>query len=107
MARSDLSLKDVTNPEKSEAIVLGLTMCIFAEADRASKKFDRFNSAHEGYAVLKEEVDELWDDIKANKTKPSLKEAVQVGAMALRYLTDVGSLEDLQELMVEYRDYLK
>ena len=57
------------------------------ELARARTKFDSFNSPHEGYAVIKEEVDEMWDDIKANRD--ASKEAVQVAAMALRYLIDI------------------
>lgn len=42
-------------------------------------------SLHEGYAILKEEVDELWDEIKANRTGKSVRgEALQVAAVALR-----------------------
>ena len=54
-------------------------------------QFGSFNSSHEGYAVLKEEVDELWDCIKDNKhtTLEDLKgEAVQVADMAIRIITD-------------------
>lgn len=49
-----------------------------------------FNSRHEGFAVLKEEVDELWDDIKANAHLSARKEAIQVAAMALRFLVEVS-----------------
>jgi hypothetical protein len=62
---------------------------------KASEKFNKFNSAHEGFAVLKEEVDELWEAVKLNKTKHPdrndlmLKEAIQVTAMGLRFLHDV------------------
>ena len=60
------------------------------EFEKASKKFPRFNSTHEGYAVLKEEVDELWDNIKGNGTNSLLREeAIQVGAMAMRFLVDL------------------
>lgn len=42
---------------------------------------------HEFYAILKEEVDELWDDIKAdNDSIHVAKEAIQVAAMCIRYL---------------------
>ena len=48
-------------------------------------------SAHEGWAVIKEEEEELWDEIKAKH--PDLaameREAVQVAAMAVRFLHDV------------------
>lgn len=48
-----------------------------------------FNSTHEWYGVLKEEVDELWKEIKKNKdcyqkTFAMEKEAIQVAAMALK-----------------------
>lgn len=41
---------------------------------------------HEFYGVLKEEVDELWDDIKSDSPQDTLeKELVQVAAMCFRY----------------------
>lgn len=58
------------------------------EFNRAVRKHglpEKF-SPHECYGVLLEEVDELWDSIKANNSEHARKEAVQVGAMALRYL---------------------
>jgi len=58
------------------------------EYARARKKFPDFNSAHEGYAVILEELDEAWDEIKANDLTAARKEMVQVGAMALRFLID-------------------
>jgi archaellum component FlaC len=63
---------------------------ITEEYERASKKFPRFNSAHEGYAVLKEEIDELWDEIKKDQRPFEMREeAVQVAAMAIRFIIDV------------------
>lgn len=71
-----------------------------AEVDQAWKELQKclsnwpeFNSAHEGFAVLKEEVDELWDHIKVNQKKRDLdamkNEAIQVAAMALRFAYEV------------------
>ena len=58
-----------------------------AEYYRAEEKFQDFHSYHEGYAVLLEELQELWDEIKGDQdTKKMQTEAVQVGAMALRFL---------------------
>ncbi|MCE7734045.1 MAG: hypothetical protein GPJ54_04145 [Candidatus Heimdallarchaeota archaeon] len=49
------------------------------------------HSYHEGYAVLKEEIEELWDEIK--KRQPDndklFKEAIQVGAMALAFIYEL------------------
>ncbi len=65
---------------------------VLAELSGAMESFDPFNSAHEGYAVLLEEVDELWDEVKKSPRKRDpvalRKEAVQVAAMALRFLEE-------------------
>lgn len=71
------------------------------EYDRAIMEFKPFHTAHEGWAVLKEEadelqeaVDDLWEAVKANPLGPYRtnraieQEAIQVGAMALRLLVD-------------------
>lgn len=59
------------------------------ECDKATVKFHTFASEHEGYAVLKEEVDELWDEIKGAQNKRRMRaEAIQVAAMALRFVLD-------------------
>ena len=63
------------------------------EVGRAKSKFLPFNSAHEGYAVLLEEVYELWKEVKKNqkvRDKALMrKEAIQVAAMAVRFVMDV------------------
>lgn len=65
---------------------------VFDEYQRA-QHWPSFNSAHEGYGVLLEEVDELWDHVKVRQPLRDLeamkKEAVQVAAMAVRFLVDV------------------
>lgn len=63
---------------------------IAEEVERATSKFAPFNSSHEGFAVLMEEVDELWDEVKSNCDPAKMRtEAIQVGAMAVRFLLDV------------------
>lgn len=82
------------------------------ELAAANERFPQFHSAHEGYAVLKEEVEELeyevgfvqigiksiWSDIKANQTHKwevevirkcainAACEAIQVAAMCQKFL---------------------
>lgn len=68
-----------------EADAFGL---VRAELDRATDKFGPMASPHEGYAVILEELDETWDEIKANDTKKMTKEAIQLAAMAIRFLID-------------------
>jgi hypothetical protein len=83
---------------------------------RATHGEENFHSAHEGFAVLDEERDELWDEVKRNPLKgiePCLlcrtnfehdahkqylrdehrktmkKEAIQLAAMAVRFIVEV------------------
>ena len=66
---------------------------ISTEYERARAKFPPMSDPHQGYAVLLEEVDELWDEIKANSSnKRMAEEAVQIGAMALAFLAEVCHL---------------
>lgn len=61
------------------------------ELKRACEHHAPMNSPHEGYAVIKEELEELWKEIKADQgiTHRGVSEAVQTAAMALRYLVDL------------------
>lgn len=71
------------------------------EAFGASQKWPSFNSAHEAYAVLAEEVDELWDEVKVNQTRRDLAkmraECIQVAAMALRFAADICTEEAIRK----------
>ncbi len=60
-----------------------------AEVILATGKFSPFNSAHEGFAVLLEEVDELWDEVKGNDPVKARAECIQAATMAVRFLVDV------------------
>lgn len=60
----------------------------------ATQNFPPMNTAHEGFAILKEEVDELWEAVRMKQKDPARlpqmrKEAVQVAAMALRFIVDI------------------
>ena len=61
------------------------------ELERVISKFPDFNSSHEGYAVILEELDELWSAIKSKDIGPyeMTTEAVQVAAMAMRFLVNL------------------
>lgn len=61
------------------------------ELMRAKAKHAPMHGPHEGYAVILEELDELWDEVKAQKPDSGRmrKEALQVAAMALRFIEDV------------------
>ncbi len=63
------------------------------ELATAGSKFGKFNSAHEGYAVILEEVDELKEEIwkkRKDRDKGAMRaECIQIAAMALRFIEDV------------------
>ena len=79
-----------TSEHTNTLIIEDIMMAVNEELNRATNRFGPFNSAHEGYAILKEEVDELWDDVKNNASKYKMcDEAVQVAAMAIRFIYDI------------------
>jgi len=60
---------------------------ILAEYLRSCQKHQKaFHSTHEGYAVIKEELEELWEEVKVDDFAAANIEAAQVGAMALKFL---------------------
>lgn len=61
------------------------------ELTRAVLKFGPFVSPHEAHSVIREEMEELWDEIKKNKGReqPAFDEAIQLAAMAVRYVFDL------------------
>ena len=89
--------KDHWFPALGEAIsrnpVIVAAASATEELSRATLKNGTFNSYHEGYAVILEELDELWEEVRKNPRNRSVSrmrdEAVQVAAMALRFLVDL------------------
>jgi hypothetical protein len=67
---------------------------------RGIKNHGLHHSTHEGYAVLKEEVDEMWDDIKKDLESHSCVECIQVGAMAVKYILSVQKILDKKQRRV-------
>lgn len=66
---------------------------VVLETLRALRKYQAFHSAHEGYAVILEELDELkqeiWKKAEARDLKKMEREAIQVAAMAVRFVVDL------------------
>jgi len=69
---------------------------ILQEYLRAFKTFRPMASPHEGYAIIKEELDELWDEVKINSDPLDnmRNEAIQVAAMGMRFVIDCCSKEN-------------
>jgi len=80
---------EVTN----ESFALAIEAAV--ELDRATKLHGRGSgSPHESHSVLREEFEELWDEVKKGGSTPRdyaamRKEAIQVAAMGLRFVRDV------------------
>ena len=57
-------------------------------------------SAHEGYAVIKEEFDELWDIVKQKQNDRNYdelrKETIQLGAMVLAFLVEIVDANNIR-----------
>ena len=68
----------------------------------ATRKFGAFHNGHEGFAVIREELDELWDAVKVNETDDACREAIQVSAMGLRFAFDLLSDEQWEKLRKHY-----
>ena len=69
----------------------GICCQVRSEVIRAMEKHPPMPSPHHGYAVIKEELDGLWEDVKADfgRGGSAMAEAVQIGAMAVRYIMDL------------------
>ena len=59
------------------------------EIERATKKFGPFHSAMEGQAIVAEEFDEFTHAVRHETKERAREEAVQLAAMAIRFLMDV------------------
>lgn len=70
--------------------LIRISNLMIEECKSAMDKFPTFASYHEGKAVIEEELDELWDEIKDKQDKDKLRaEAIQIGAMAIRFVNDL------------------
>ena len=74
---------------------------VTTELRRARSLYEPFNSAHEGWATLYEEVDELWEEVRkkpAWRSKERMRtEAIQIAAMALRFIEDCCDVEQVED----------
>jgi|GEM_PF-3320153 len=82
--------------EDTANIAFDVLLDVMHELCEARTHFPAMRSAHEGFAILKEEVDELWEEVRnksLNRTSTNLlamrREAIQVAAMAMRLILDV------------------
>lgn len=82
---------------KQEESALEIALAnVAGEYRRSRRNQSPLHSGHEGYGVIREELDELWDEIKANRGtwESAYHEAKQVAATAIAYMIEVATDHD-------------
>lgn len=79
---------------------------VIVEVNKVEHKCPGYNSPHEGYAVILEEVDELWGEVKknGNNTEPynyraMYIEATHVACTAIRFMKMVRGKMDAKGIL--------
>ena len=74
-----------------------LALQVAMEATRAADIYSPMNGPHEAYAIIKEEFEEFWDEVKAfsipkgRDTRANMRiELIQTAAMCIRTIKDLG-----------------
>lgn len=84
---------DVAESNRLHKEALAVSALTVGEIARVRAKYKPFNSAHEAYGVLAEEVDEFWDEVKKRRTLRSpermREELIQIAAVAIRAVVDL------------------
>lgn len=82
--------------KKYEDLMLDVELeMIRQELCRAKDRFRDFHSGQEGWAIIYEEVCELHEAVRKNDLENARQEALQVAAMALRFLMDIRTKEKM------------
>lgn len=78
-----------------DAVLAKVLADIGSEFSRAIGAFDSFHTYHEAYAVILEELDEVWKEIKRKPCRSTVlrKELIQVAAMAVSAIHDLIDTE--------------
>lgn len=66
------------------------------EIEQSRKLHGDFSGSHEGYAVILEEVEELWAEVKKKERNfdAMKKECIQIAAMAIKFYEDICEIEN-------------
>lgn len=77
--------------EERDRNAVGVLRAVAGELAGVMERQPEFNSPHEGWAVLREEVDELWEHVRSEtgRTLAARDEAIQIAAMAVRYASEL------------------
>jgi hypothetical protein len=89
---TDLRLEERLRKQEFDYLAYGSGADIYGkiadEVERAKRHGEKFSSLHEAYAVLLEEVDEVWDICRQKRRERNelelRKELIQIAAMAVK-----------------------
>lgn len=80
--------------EKNRKRIIAL---VKQEIKNARANYPEMHSAHEGFSILNEEIDELWEHVKVKQGNRNIyemeKEAIQVAAMAILFAAEICTYE--------------
>jgi hypothetical protein len=96
---TDLRLESRLQKERADRAHYGAgvepILQIEAEVARAKRHGEKFASLHEAYAVILEEVDEIWDIARQKRRERDelelRKEFIQIAAMAVKALASMDN----------------
>ena len=81
--------------ENYESLIDSTLSLVKNEILKARKQHPKdYNSCHEGYAIISEELDELWDEIKIKESREEYSkfkirnEAIQVACTTIRFIIE-------------------
>lgn len=85
-------ISDSGNSEEPQSIKRGFQELQSTQLMKARRKHGDMKCQHEAYAVILEELDEFWAEVKAQgfNREAALKELTQVAAMCQRAAEDLG-----------------
>ena len=75
----------------NETIINGIVSDMKDELHKETEAHGPFPTTFHGKAVIEEELDELWEKIKSKTSTGNdlYEEAIQIGAMAMRFCYDL------------------
>lgn len=79
-------------PWQKDPVDMEIMDDVACELWEAREAHGDMKNAHEAYAVIREELDEFWEEVKKKKqsNRAMMKELIQVAAMAVRAIADLG-----------------
>ncbi|MEK6860519.1 MAG: hypothetical protein AABY07_00980 [Nanoarchaeota archaeon] len=85
--------------------IVNLATEISTTVIKEAAKYPKWTSVHHGYAIILEELDEAWEEIKKNNIEEAVKEMKQVAAMAQTFVLFFQKQDD-KEVIKENKEVI-